>query len=148
MITTYLLNAFFMLVMLAILAKRSTTMIQQKKSRRRCLLLIGTAASYVIVDAVFIAVSLTPSLKMTVFPITVFVFYLVYVLMPFIWHIFVRNFVGLTLKKWLVWLECIPLVILLAIVIITPFTGALWSFAEDGTYVRGPLFLVYTILNL
>ena len=137
-----------MLVILLIIFVRCSSALRQKQSKRRCLWLIGITACYVLMDGIFIACDLWENCKPELFNWVVFVFYIVYVLLPFIWHIFVRNFVNLTFNPVIRILECIPLIILLALVICTPFTGALWTIGDDCTYYRGPFFAFYSILNL
>ena len=110
--------------------------------------LIGMTAGYVLTDGLFIACDLAPDCSPALFNAVVFVFYTVYVLLPFIWHVFVRNFVNLTFSRTIRTLECVPLIILLALVLCTPFTGALWSIGDDCTYYRGSAFSFFSILNL
>lgn len=148
--TTYLANTVFILIILTILYVSSSSLSQQPQSRSRCHMLILSAAAYVLMDGIFIWSSLAEGLPKWVFPAAVFFFYITYVLFPFFWMRFVRNFVGLKFSKTSQYLEIIPLIILLALVITDPLTGSLWSFdyAKEGVaYVRGPLFSVYTYLN-
>ena len=144
---TYLLTAFFMLVILVVLGKQSATGLRQPKSRRRFLSLTGMTAAYVVMDSLFIVCHFTLP-GVTIFNIVVFLFYIVYVMLPFIWHLFVRNFVGVTLSPTIRKVECIPIVILLVLVVLSPICGTLWSFDETGMYVRGYAFTFYSVLNL
>ncbi len=135
-----------MLVILAILWFRAFSYINQKKSRKRFLILIATMAFYVLMDCIFIGCHLDSTRPLVAWKIVSFVFYIVYTLLPFAWHLFVRNYVGLTYWKNTWKLELIPLVILLGMVVATPFTGALYEFT-DGIYTRGVLYFAYSILN-
>ncbi len=142
----YLTSTFFMLLILSILCVRDSTMITQTISRRSTLFLIILSAAYVLMDGVFIACDLLGG-SADAFRTVVFIFYIVYVLLPFAWHMFVRSFVGTNFSRTMRMLECIPVVILLALVLMTPFNGALYTVEADGTYVRGPFFGFYSYLN-
>ena len=146
----YVLSSAFMLAMLAILFVRAFSLIKTKKSRVRCLVLIGATAFYVLMDLAFVATSLWAECPTNLFRVTVFVFYLIYVTLPFAWHLYVRNFVGRTYPKWVEYLELIPVVFLIVLVLINPFTGILWSIDDTGGaagYHRGSWFGFYTYFN-
>ena len=147
-LSSYLLSSSFMIVILLILAARSYSAVTNKQSRHRTLILIGTTAGYVLIDFIFIACHLSAGkISVGTWKVVCFIFYLVYTLQPFMWHLFVRNFVGSTLGKTFRKLELIPIVLLLIMVVATPFTGALYWFNADGMYQRGPLYPVYALLN-
>ncbi len=139
----YWTNAFFMMVFLVVLLMRSAQGIKQPSSRKRTCVLIAMTIFYVLMDAVFITCHITAN--KTIWAYVVFVFYVAYTLLPFAWHQFVRNFVGASPAMYK--MEFIPIVVLIVLVLLTPFTGVLWSFDADGMYVRGPLFTFYTYLN-
>ncbi len=146
MIGNYLTSTFFMLVVLIILWLRAGSMLSQPLGRSRCSLLIGMSAAYVLMDGVFIACDLLDA-SAGIFRTVVFFFYIVYVLLPFSWHLFVRSFVGSSYKRVQRAVECIPVALLLLMILLTPFTGVLYEVLDDSTYVRGPLFGVFTYLN-
>ncbi|MBD9068989.1 MAG: hypothetical protein EGP70_05240, partial [Butyricicoccus sp.] len=143
----YLMSSAFMLIVLLIFAKKTCSDIHQPQSRHLCLCLIGMVAAYVLMDAAFIINFISPS-HLPGYRAVVFVFYVIYVVLPFVWHTFVRNFVGGTLGKAIRRLECVPLAALLAMVLSTPFTGVLWSVSDEGVYTRGPWFSTFAVLNL
>ena len=148
MIGSYLMNAFFMLVILAILFVRSSYVLKQKQSRRRCLSLIGATAAYVVADACFILCDLSETCTRDTFRNAIFFFYVTYVMLPFVWHLFIRNYVGGTIftgfvKK----LEYIPLIIQLVLIVCTPFWGTVCYISEDGAYMRGSAFEFFSVLN-
>lgn len=147
MTVNYLMSSGFMLIVLLIFAKKTCSGIRQPQSRHLCLWLIGAVAAYVLMDACFIVYFATPY-NITAYRTIVFVFYVSYVTMPFIWHTFVRNFVGCTLGKNIRRLEYIPLAVMLGLVLYTIPTSALWSISDLGEYTRGPWFLFFTVLNL
>jgi signal transduction histidine kinase/ActR/RegA family two-component response regulator len=145
----YLKNVFFMLTILLVLLEQAFSRIKQPQSRMRYVHLVGATAGYVVMDCAFIACYLKGAqLPAFVFQAVSFLFYVIYVCLPFVWHLFVRNFVGLTLQKRTRMLECIPLVVLLVMILISGFTGILWTVTDDCTYIRGPLFNVYSAINL
>ena len=146
-LSSYLLSSTFMLIILGILTVRAFTAVTNKTSRRYSLLLIGTTALYVVIDAIFIACHLSGKTSVTGWKVVSFIFYLVYTAFPFVWHLFVRNFVGSTFGKLRRKIELIPAIILLIMVLVTPFTGALYYFDESGMYARGSVYSFYSILN-
>ena len=148
-INNYVTNTVFMVIILAMIFARTTSMSAiQASTHRSCQRLIGMTGAYVLADSAFIAVSLTEGLPSWLFPTVVFIFYVVYTLLPFFWFLFVRSFVGSTFTRLTHRLELIPIIILMLMILATPFTGVLWSFSPEGTYVRGGLFTFYSYLNL
>ncbi len=146
-LSSYILSSVFMIAVLAILTVRSFSALEDKTSRKFSLLLIGGTILYVIVDAVFIACHLSGHLTVSAWKIVSFVFYFVYTILPFIWHLFVRNFVGRSYGKVFRMVETIPIIILLGMLVLTPSTGALYYFDADGMYQRGTLYNIYAYLN-
>ncbi len=146
----YLLSAAFMIVILTILFVQTFPTIKEKKGRLRCLFLIVTTAIYVLLDLAFIATSLWSECPTELFRTAAFFFYLVYTILPFSWHLYVRNFVGRSYPKIVVYLELIPLVFLLVLVLTNPFSHVLYRINDGGGtagYIRGSWFNVYTYLN-
>ncbi len=146
-LSSYSLSSSFMIIILCIFVARTFSAISVKSSRSYSLVLIGGTALYVLVDFAFISCHFSKGVSVRYWEIIAFVFYLVYTGLPFAWHIFVRNFVGSTFSKTLRMVELIPIVILLGMVLITPFTGSLYYFDADGMYARGPLYNIYSFLN-
>ncbi len=136
-----------MLIILGIIAARSFSAVADSSSRRYSLILIGGTAFYAIMDGVFITCHLSGGLTPAAWKIVSFIFYVAYTVLPFVWHVFVRNFVGSTFGKVIRRIELIPIVILLGLVVVTPFTGALYYFDEAGMYSRGPVYDFYALLN-
>lgn len=146
-LSTYLLSSVFMLAMLCMPTARLFTAVPRKSSRIRLLALIVTTALYVVIDFIFIACHLSGSTTLIEWKIVSFIFYVIYTALPFVWHIFVRNFVGSTFSPLIRKLELIPMVVLFGMVVLTPFMDLLYSFDANGIYVRGPLFGFYSYLN-
>ncbi len=139
-----------MLVILAILISRTLTAIKQKNSRMRCLTLLFATVAYIIADMVWIIADNSVPRPIGFFRIWIPIFYIIYIALPFAWHIFVRNYVGSTYSPIVRKIEFVPLVFLAVVVIISPFTGLLWKINggnADVWYERGVLYTFYSILN-
>ena len=146
----YILSSTFMLIIIAMLAAKARGAVNQEEGRKKCFQLMGATAFYILMDAAFITCHLmsgTGKLPTTAWAAVSFFFYLIYVLMPYSWHRFNRAYVGHTFSKTVKVIEVIPLVILLGMVIATPFTGLLFSFDASGAYVRGPGYTFFSWLN-
>ena len=137
-----------MVVVLVLLAQKVIRSFQPSKNRNMCIVLLITVMIYVVMDALFVACFLISNVNPTFFSVIVFSFYLVYVIMPFVWHKFIRNFVGCAVKKPFCILECLPVTILLLIVLLNPLFGFLWNIDANGNYTRGSLFEIVTTCNL
>ncbi len=146
-IITYLFTALFMIFVLAIFAWKCYSGIRRPQTRHVCLGLIGTLALYVITDAASVAYFLDP-FDVTAYRVINFAFYVVYVVTPYVWHLFVRNFVGGERNARPRRVEAIPLVLLLTMGAIGLQTGTVASISDAGEYARGPLFSLFSLLNL
>lgn len=142
-----ILCAVFMIIVLLIIAKKAHADISEPKSRRDCLWLIAAIAVYVLTDTLFTVYYIT-TYQVSVFRFIVFVFYITYVGVPFIWHMFMRNFVNITHKKSIIYLEYIPIVLMLGIVCCSVPNGILYSVNDLGEYARGPWYNAFVVINL
>ena len=79
----YLISSYFMLAILIIFVKKGGSDIRQPRSRRIYLWLLAFIIAYVIIDAFFLLFYISPS-NVTGYRIITFVFYIIYVLMPFV----------------------------------------------------------------
>ena len=145
-LSSYVLSSTFMVFILCILIARAFSAITEKVSRKRSLFLIGTTIAYVVTDCIFIVCHLSSNLGVHAWKAVSFVFYAVYTVLPFAWHVFVRNFVGDSFGKLYRRLELIPIVVMWAMVLLTPFTGALYYFDAEGRYARGGAYEFYAII--
>ena len=145
----YIKSMVFMLVILAVLLRQAIVGIMGTESRKRYIHLVIMTMAYVFMDSCFIichyAASDFPSV---VFKTVAFVFYVVYVCLPYIWHLYVRNYVGLSFNKVFIALEKIPLLFQLILIVISIPTDILWGITEECVYVRGPLFTLFSVVNL
>ena len=143
----YLISSCFMLAILIIFVKKGGSDIRHPRSRRIYLWLLAFIIAYVIIDAFFLLFYISPS-NVTGYRIITFVFYIIYVLMPFVWHIFVRNFVGGSYPKIIQRLEYIPLLLLFGMILYNIPSRTLWYITATSDYQRGSWFTAFSILNM
>ena len=68
--------------------------------------------------------------------------------MPYVWHLFMQNYMGISSSKKRRFVEMIPLLFLTAMVLLSVPTGIVWGFSRNRTYIRGTFFGVFAVLNL
>ena len=101
-------------------------------------------ALYVLLDAWFATSFLSGHNQTPLFRLIVFLFFIVYVITPFVWQMFVRSYVNVPHSRLFRILEKIPLFILLGMVLISVLTGYMWEISESGEYIRGRFFRCYS----
>ena len=148
MIGLYLGSSCFMIILLTILMMRIGYHIERSQSKTYALVFVGMVELYVLMDALFVVCFLDESRRVSIFKTVVFVFYLVYVIMPYVWHKFMQSYMGIQCGKSRKLLEAVPLIILLGMVICSVPTGIIWKIYSDGGYVRGAWFSSFAVLNL
>ena len=148
MIGLYLGSSCFMIILLTILMMRIGYHIERSQSKTYALVFVGMVELYVLMDALFVVCLLDESRRVSIFKTVVFVFYLVYVIMPYVWHKFMQSYMGIQCGKNSKLLEAVPLIILLGMVICSVPTGIIWKIYSDGGYVRGAWFSSFAVLNL
>ena len=148
MIGLYLGSSCFMIILLTILMMRIGYHIERSQSKTYALVFVGMVELYVLMDALFVVCLLDESRRVSIFKTVVFVFYLVYVIMPYVWHKFMQSYMGIQCGKSRKLLEAVPLIILLGMVICSVPTGIIWKIYSDGGYVRGAWFSSFAVLNL
>ena len=144
----YMSSSFFMIVILAILLVRIWNYIEWNRSKRYAVVFVVSVTVYVALDALFVRCFLNTSTVVETFRVVALLFYMVYVIMPYIWHLFMESYMGITCRKSIRILEAIPLVILIGMILVSVSTGIVWGFDENGSYIRGPLFSGFAVLNL
>lgn len=137
-----------MIIVLTLLAQKVIRSFKPSKNRKMCMLLILTVLVYVVMDVFFAACFMKENVNVTFFNAVVFLFYLVYVFMPYVWHVFIRNFVGCAVKKPFGIMESLPVLFLIFLILINPFLNELWQIDSTGNYTRGNLFRLFTSVNL
>ena len=144
----YMSSSFFMIVMLAILLVRIWNYIEWNRSKRYAVVFVIAVAVYVAMDALFVRCFLNNSTTVRTFRIVAVLFYMVYVIMPYIWHLFMESYMEIPCRKCIRILEAIPLIVLIGMIMTSISTGIVWDFDENGSYIRGPLFSGFAVLNL
>ena len=148
MSSIYLSNAVFMMVILTIILLRIRYYITWSPSKKYAMIFIGVVELYVLLDALFMREFLSKTGSILQFKLIVFFFYLVYVIMPYVWHLFMQNYMGISSSKKRRFVEMIPLLLLTAMVLLSVPTGIVWGFSRNRTYIRGTFFGVFAVLNL
>ena len=144
----YVSSSCFIVIMLAILLTRICGYISWNPSKRYAIVFISMVGIYIILDALFVRCFLMESTTVTGFRTVVFLFYLVYVLMPYVWHLFMQSYMGIGRSSGMRMLEALPAIFLLVLVIGSAFTGSVWQISAEHGYIRGPLFSLFSLLNL
>ena len=148
MIGLYLSSSCFLLIFLTILLVRIYYYIDWSQSKRYAIFFIGIVQIYILLDALFVCCFLDSSIHTFVFQCIAVLFYLIYVLVPYFWHLFMQSYIGITCSRFRQILEAVPLLFLLCLILVSVPTGIIWSFTSDGTYIRGPLFSIFVVFNL
>ncbi len=144
----YLGISCFLLLVLTLLLIRICTSIEKSLDKCYALTFIGTVEAYVLMDALFVKCFLAGTGSIRAFRAITFVFLLMYVIMPYVWHLFMQNYMGIRCRIRTRILEAIPVIILIVLVIQSHFTGTLWSIDDNGVYTRGPWFNVFAVFNM
>lgn len=148
MAINYLTGVAFMSIVLLILFIKITIDLKQEKMKRMYQMLLFVVGLYVLLDAGFAVGFMTGKNQFPGFQIVIFLFYIVYVITPFVWLLFVRSYVRISYRRIFRILEKIPLLILIVMVIVSVPTGYVWYISKSGEYVRGPGFRLFTAINL
>lgn len=148
MVANYLTGTAFMLIVLLILFIKICNDMKQEKIKRMYQILDVVVALYVLLDAMFAASLLLGLKQILVLRLIVFLFFIVYVITPFVWQLFVRSYVEAPHGRLFWILEKIPLILLLAMVFISLQNGYVWEISESGEYMRGRGFQLFTAMNL
>ena len=148
MSSIYLSNAIFMMIILTIIFLRIRYYITWSPSKKYTMIFIGMVELYVLMDALFMKELLGKSGNFLQFKLVVFFFYLVYVIMPYVWHLFMQSYMGINRSKKQRFAEMIPFILLVLMVLLSVPTGIVWRFSRNRTYIRGTFFGVFAVLNL
>ena len=148
MSSIYLSNAVFMMIILSIIFLRIRYYITWSPSKKYAMIFIGMVELYVLLDALFTKELLGKSGNLLQFKLVVFFFYLVYVILPYVWHLFMQSYMGINRSKKQRFAEMIPFILLVLMVLLSVPTGIVWRFSRNRTYIRGTFFGVFAVLNL
>ena len=148
MVANYLTSTTFMTVVLLILLVKISNDMKQEKIKRMYQVLDITVTLYVLLDAAFATGFLMGRNQLPGFKLVIFLFFIVYVMTPYVWQLFVRSYIDVPRGKLFQVLEKVPLVLLFAMVVFSPYNGYVWSISDAGDYIRGPGFELFTAINL
>ena len=148
MAINYLVGVAFMSSVLLILFIKITEDLKQEKLKRMYQALLIVVGLYVLLDAGFAVGFLTGESQAPGFRIVIFLFFIIYVITPYVWLLFVRSYIKIKHSRIFRIVEKIPLLVLIAMVIISVPTGYVWYISENGDYVRGTGFQLFTAINL
>lgn len=135
MSSIYLSNAIFMMIILTIIFLRIRYYITWSQSKKYTMIFIGMVELYVLMDALFMKELLGKSGNLLQFKLVVFFFYLVYVIMPYVWHLFMQSYMGINRSKKQRFAEMIPFILLVLMVLLSVPTGIVWRFSRNRTYL-------------
>ncbi len=151
MTLTYAMTATVLFIGLAIILVDATNKLKGTDHRKVSLILIGATMFYVAMDCLWIVEYTAEEFRRGLFIILNFLFYLVYITLPYIWFCFAGHFAyDRELKrKWHI-LLAVPWMFNFALVLLTMLgTGMLWRIGGAAErYIRGPLFGIFSNLNL
>ena len=151
MTITYAMTALLLFTGLLLMLADVSHKLKNSEHRKISMILIGTSMFYVAMDCLWIIVYTGESFNRSAFVILNFLFYLVYITLPYIWFLFAKHFAGSSLTgRKANTLFAIPWLFNLALVLLTMAgTGLLWKIGDAANrYTRGPLFGVFTKVNL
>lgn len=148
MIGIYVSSSCFIVIILAILFTRIMGYIEKSQSKKYALIFVGMVGAYILLDALFMRCFLMDNGNVNGFRVVVFLFYLVYVLVPYQWHRFMQSYMGMNSRMAVRILEAVPVLFLLVLVISSVFTGSVWQISEEHVYTRGVLFGLFALVNL
>ena len=151
MTITYAMTASLLFIGLTLMLFDVNYKLRKSEHRKISLILIGTSMFYVAMDCLWIVVYTGEEFHRGLFILLNFLFYMVYITLPYIWFLFSKHFAGsrMTEKKWNI-LFALPWLFNVALVLITMLGGGLlWEIGDAASrYTRGPLFGVFSNLNL
>ena len=138
----------FLLIVLTLFLIKIGTSIERSISKTSALVFTAAVELYVALDALFVKCFFTEGGSVRAFRIIAFAFLLMYVIMPYIWHLFMQSYMGVQHGIRTRIVEAVPMMLLIVLVIASVFHGTLWSIDDNGVYTRGPWFKTFATLNL
>ncbi len=151
MTLTYAMTASVLILGLTLILIDVSWKLKNNPHQKISLILIGVTIFYILMDCLWIVVYTAENFNRPAFIILNFLFYSVYITLPYMWFLFAKHFSGshLNSAKWNL-LFALPWLFNCLLVILTMFgTGALWTIGDSANrYSRGPLFTLFSDLNL
>ena len=141
MTVTYALTASLLFLGLTLMLVDVSQKLKKSEHLAISLVLIGTSMFYVAMDCLWIVVYTGETFHRGLFILLNFLFYLVYITLPYIWFLFSKHFAGgrMTGRTWNL-LYAAPWFFNLALVVLTMLgTGFLWEIGDAASrYTRDP----------
>ena len=144
----YLGISGFLLIVLTLFLIKIGTSIERSISKTYAIIFTTAVELYVALDALFVKCFFTEGGSVRAFRIIAFAFLLMYVIMPYTWHLFIQSYMGVQRRICIRILEAVPMMLLVVLVIVSVFNGMLWSIDDHSVYTRGPWFKSFAVLNL
>ena len=147
MTIAYAMTAIVLIIGLTLMFVDVYVRLKDSEHRNISIVLIGTTILYVAMDCLWIVEYTSENFDRNLFVVLNFLFYLLYITLPYIWFLFAKHFAGSGLKDRKVnFLFAVPWLFNLILVIITMVgPELLWSIGgPDNRYTRGPLFGLFT----
>ena len=144
----YLGISGFLLMVLTLFLIKIGTSIERSISKTYAIIFTTAVELYVALDALFVKCFFTEGGSVRAFRIIAFAFLLMYVIMPYTWHLFIQSYMGVQRRICIRILEAVPMMLLVVLVIVSVFNGMLWSIDDHSVYTRGPWFKSFAVLNL
>lgn len=144
----YILTSTFILIILAILLWKTMMLPPKSLGKGTFIAAVVSAGVYVVMDALFVACFLQSVDGIVCFRIVSLFFYIIYVTMPMVWYLFAQSYMQPIQNRCVRGSLFVPYVALMIMILTNVWTQKLWRISDTGTYERGPLFRIFTILNL
>ena len=148
MSTLYILTSAFILIILTILLRKTMMLPPKSLGKETCITAVVTVGVYVFLDAFFMACFTGQVGGVTCFRFVSLIFYLIYVTLPMVWYLFSQSFMLPVKSRFVRGILFVPYFALMAMILTNFRTQALWIISDEGIYDRGPLFQVFSTLNL
>lgn len=148
---SYVLTASLLLAGLGLMLVDAYTKLGRSRHKRISLILISATMFYVAMDCLWVLEYIAQDYSRGLFAVLNLLFYLAYITLPYIWFLFSHHFASsVTYSKKLKTLTAVPWLFNLGLVLLTMMgTDLLWSVGDaSARYVRGPLFSLFSGLNL
>ena len=151
MMTYYTLISTVLTICLLLVLVDTWSKLAHSEHKTISVILILATIFYVLLDLIWVQLYMAEDYNRPLLAITSVLFYLIYITLPYIWFLFAHHFASNINKnrKWMI-ISAIPWFINLFLVILTALgTNVLWAVGDSANrYVRGPLFGVFSNLNL
>ncbi len=147
MTITYVMTASVLVTGLTLMLVDACLKFRNSEHMRISIILIGTTIFYVTMDCLWIVQYTAENFNRSLFVVLNFLFYMVYITLPYIWFLFAKHFAGSRITDSRInMLFAVPWLFNLCLVLITTFgPPLLWTIGDAANrYTRGPLFGLFT----